>query len=85
VYNDFVETCRLGNLNGFLGYSTNEFGIAIGTSTNYLKYDPTNGLRIRGTSYSSSDGSAGISTTVTTASLVGNTITIKDGLITGFA
>lgn len=35
--------------------------------------------------YLSSDGSAGITTTVTTASLVGKTITIKDGLITGFA
>lgn len=33
----------------------------------------------------SSDGSAGITTTVTTASLVGKTITIKDGIITGFA
>lgn len=35
--------------------------------------------------FKSSDGSAGISTTVTTASLVGKTITIKDGIITGFA
>lgn len=35
--------------------------------------------------YLSSDGSAGITTTVTTASLVGKTITIKDGIITGFA
>jgi hypothetical protein len=34
---------------------------------------------------SSSDGSAGISTTITTASLVGKTVTVKDGLITGFA
>lgn len=35
--------------------------------------------------YISSDNSAGISTTVTTASLVGKTITIKDGIITAFA
>ena len=35
--------------------------------------------------YLSSDSSAGISTTITTGSLVGKTITIKDGLITGFA
>jgi hypothetical protein len=35
--------------------------------------------------YLSSDGSAGYTGTVTTASLVGKTITIKDGLITGFA
>ncbi len=33
----------------------------------------------------SSDGSVGISTTITSASLVGKTVTIKDGIITGFA
>ena len=35
--------------------------------------------------YLSSDGSAGYTGTVTTASLVGQTITIKDGIITNFA
>ena len=35
--------------------------------------------------FKSSDDSAGITTTVTTASLVGKTLTIKDGIITGFA
>ena len=35
--------------------------------------------------YISSDGSTGITTTVTTASPVGKTLTIKDGIITGFA
>lgn len=35
--------------------------------------------------YKAFDGSAGITTTVTTASLVGKTITIKDGIITAFA
>jgi len=40
---------------------------------------------IHATGYQSSDSSAGISTTVTTASLVGKTITIKNGLITAFA
>jgi hypothetical protein len=35
--------------------------------------------------YHSSDGSTGYTGTVTTASLVGKTITIKDGIITGFA
>ena len=39
---------RLGNLNGFLDYSTDSYGIAIGTATDYLKYDPDNGLQIRG-------------------------------------
>lgn len=35
--------------------------------------------------FKSSDNSPGITTTVTTASLVGKTLTIKDGIITGFA
>lgn len=35
--------------------------------------------------YISSDGSTGYTGTVTTASLVGKTLTIKDGIITGFA
>ena len=39
---------RLGNLNGFLGYASDLYGIAIGESNKYLKYDSTNGLRIRG-------------------------------------
>ena len=33
----------------------------------------------------SSDSSPGITTTITTGSLVGKTITVKDGLITGFS
>ena len=40
---------------------------------------------VRATGFKSNDGSAGITTTITTASLVGKTITIKNGLITGFA
>lgn len=39
---------RLGNLNGFLGYATDLYGIAIGNATNYFKYDPTNGVRLAG-------------------------------------
>ncbi len=39
---------RLGNLNGFLGYTTDLYGIAIGEAEKYLKYDPTNGLQIKG-------------------------------------
>lgn len=49
---------RLGNLNGYLGYSTNLYGIAIGEATKFLKYDPTNGLQIQGiiTATSTIDG-----------------------------
>ena len=39
---------RIGNLNGFLGYTTELYGIGIGTTNSYMKYDPTNGLQIKG-------------------------------------
>jgi hypothetical protein len=39
---------RMGNLNGFLGYATDAYGIGIGSTNSYLKYDPVNGLQIKG-------------------------------------
>jgi hypothetical protein len=39
---------RIGNLNGYLGYTTDEYGIAIGETNKYFKYDPDNGLEIKG-------------------------------------
>ena len=48
LYSSDVERMRFGNLNGFLDYVTNLYGMAIGDASNYLKYDPTNGLRISG-------------------------------------
>lgn len=47
-WNDITTHLRLGNLNGYLGYSSDLYGIAIGETDKYLKYDPTNGLRISG-------------------------------------
>jgi len=47
-WNGLSTKLRLGNLNGFLGYSSDLYGIAIGETEKYLKYDPTNGLRIKG-------------------------------------
>jgi hypothetical protein len=43
-WDDFTETCRLGNLNGFLDYTTDKFGIGIGDSTRSLTYNTTEGL-----------------------------------------
>lgn len=64
-------------------YIDNAGKVGIGNASPSQKLDVTG--EIRGTGYRSSDNSAGISTTITTASLVGKTITIKNGLITGFA
>jgi len=48
VVDSDVQKVRVGDLNGFLDYSSSLFGIAAGEETKYFKYDPTNGLRIRG-------------------------------------
>lgn len=47
-WNGLNTRLRIGNLNGYLGYSTDLYGIAIGETDKYLKYDPINGLRIKG-------------------------------------
>ncbi len=47
-WSSLITKLRIGNLNGFLGYSSDEYGIAIGTVNDYLKYDSTNGLQIKG-------------------------------------
>lgn len=39
---------RLGNLNGYLGYTTDTYGIAIGETDSYFKYDPVNGIDMKG-------------------------------------
>lgn len=44
---DFTENVRIGNLNGFLGYSSDIFGMGIGETGNNLTYDPTSGFSIK--------------------------------------
>ena len=41
-----VEKARMGNLNGYLGYSSDIYGFAAGTGNEFIKLDPTNGLQI---------------------------------------
>jgi len=45
-WNEIITTARIGNLNGFLGYTSDAFGFAVGDENSYIKYDITNGLRI---------------------------------------
>lgn len=42
------EEVRLGNLNGYLDYTSDIYGFAAGNSTEYIKADPTNGVRMSG-------------------------------------
>lgn len=59
--------------------ATNNVNLAIGSfSAPILKATNAGG-------YTTSDGSTGVGATVTTASLVGKTMTFKDGVLTGFA
>ena len=46
-YNDYTTCLRLGNLKGFLGYTSDRFGIAIGETNQYLKYNPDDGFEIK--------------------------------------
>ncbi len=48
IYDGTTEVARLGNLNEFLGISTDLYGFAIGDSAHYLIYDQTDGLRVVG-------------------------------------
>ena len=47
-WTDLTTRLRIGNLNGYLGYTTDKYGIGIGDATHYLKYDPTDNLKLKG-------------------------------------
>lgn len=92
AYPNFVQ--RIGSVlvsgvgNGSLLIATAPFIGTQESGTNSATWVAAGTIRpaqVTPNAYLSSDSSPGISTTVTTASLVGKTITIKDGLITGFA
>lgn len=48
-WGDLGVKARLGNLNGYLNYSTDIYGIGIGEADKYLTYETTNGLKVKGT------------------------------------
>jgi hypothetical protein len=48
LYDAGAEVVRIGDLNGFLTFSTETYGIAIGDAAHHLTYDPVNGLVISG-------------------------------------
>lgn len=50
IYSNSAEQVRLGNLNGYLGYVADIYGLGVGTSgagEANITIEPTNGLRIR--------------------------------------
>jgi hypothetical protein len=70
TYSDYQELIRLGNLNGFLGYGSEIYGIAIGDDSGHFKYDIVNGVRVKG----SIDASAITGGTITSAVITGSII-----------
>jgi len=48
LYDGATEIGRFGNLNGFLSYTTDTYGMAMGDADQYMTYDQTNGLKIYG-------------------------------------
>jgi len=48
IFNGATEIGRFGNLNGFLDYTTDIYGMAMGDADQYMTYDQTNGLRVYG-------------------------------------
>jgi len=76
-----------GQLNLFANQGIN-FVVSLGGGGLSSYYDPGGNWTMFGTlqaRFKSGDGSSGISTTITTASLVGKTITVKDGIIVDFS
>jgi len=47
-YDTTITRVRIGNLNGFLSFVSDLYGIAMGESGKSLSYDPTNGLILTG-------------------------------------
>lgn len=46
-WDTLTERLRIGNLNGYLGYSSDIYGIGIGDTDSYIKCDPTNGITMQ--------------------------------------
>lgn len=72
-------------LNSTLGFVMNQMSVNQGFAFNFTgNVTFQNAIQASG-GYKAADTSAGISTTITTSTLVGKTITVKNGIITAFA
>jgi len=88
-----IDSTVIGGTTPAAGTFTALTGVFTGGSINNTPIGATTPNTIKGTTvqvsnaagFKSSDGSAGYTGTITTASLVGKTVTIKDGIITNIA
>ncbi len=80
TYNVQNEYIRIGDINGMPGYSTSTWGAYFGTIDNYMKWDATNGLMVKG-SITVMGGNA-LSTGTAATDINNNITTINGGKIT---
>jgi hypothetical protein len=85
--NGYLTSADWNTFNGKLSYTgaTSNVDLNAKDLTNVSTFSAATVKATTVAGYISSDGSTGYTGTVTTSTLVGKTITIKDGLITGFA
>ena len=85
--NGYLTSTDWNTFNGKLSYTgaTGDVDLNAKNLTNVSTFSAATVKATTAAGYISSDGSTGYTGTVTTSSLVGMTITIKDGLITSFA
>ena len=85
--NGYLTSTDWNTFNGKLSYTgaTGNVDLNAKNLTNVSTFSAATVKATTAAGYISSDGSTGYTGTVTTSTLVGKTITIKDGLITGFA
>jgi hypothetical protein len=85
--NGYLTSTDWNTFNGKLSYTgaTSNVDLNAKNLTNVNTFSAATVKATTAAGYISSDGSTGYTGTVTTSSLVGKTITIKDGIITGFA
>ena len=85
--NGYLTSTDWNTFNGKLSYTgaTSNVDLNAKNLTNVNTFSAATVKATTAAGYISSDGSTGFTGTVTTSSLVGKTITIKDGIITGFA
>jgi hypothetical protein len=82
TYNAQTERIRIGDLNGWGGYSSQVFGLAVGdwSGNKYLTYEATNGLRVHGNIYADTGTLVTLSVTGTlTLSGSGKMVTAASG------
>jgi hypothetical protein len=69
IFNQVENIARFGNMNGFLGYSTEVYGIGIGDLNRHLSYTYDDGLEIKTASGDTLINDSGIATSALIASL----------------